>query len=400
MKQKWNVGLRRFKILVAGDHDNSFFDPEAERMYKEYLASWGKSYEDYRPQFLTAAFFVYAMRQARQVIQKDFPNSEIGLTFNICMPIDYIENNPVNTEYKRIIATAEFTDSNCKDNVSPETLLSYIREHYDHVELQGDETRHVFFVPESVAEIASYLDSLQVQEGLHAVIDFGAGTTDVSIFNLHNVKKANAHSYWYAARNLPQGIQQIRRIIAAYLEGCGGDGNRVNEQRVTQSLEKDFSKIPRQFQENAYHQLKQIWKDSKCVWQQAYTHLQKQDAWDIHANPARYSREKHSLYKEDRVDIYICGGGAQSSFCQKIFQHNPNMQAWGPYPVSNLPEPDDYDSLEEKSPFSRLSVAYGLTIPKPSLQKFTLPKDSPDHTPVMIYKHRENLGCDLGKDFT
>lgn len=397
----WNMGLRRFKILVAGDCDNSFRDVEAEQEYNEYLVSCGKAYDDYKPHFLAVAFLVLVMRQARQIIQKDFRNSEIVFSFNICMPIDFIENNPVSSVYEKIIATAELTDSNCRENVSPEILLAYIKEHYEDGVFQSNESRRVFFVPESIAETASYFDSLHVQEGLHAVIDFGAGTTDISIFNLCDVKKANAHSYWYATRNLPQGMQQIRSIIAAYLEQYhGNNGHRVNEQQVTELFEKNFSRIPKPIREKASHRLKQIWKESACVWRQAYSHVRNQNAWDVHANPPVYRRTRHSLYKDHRVDIYICGGGANVRSVKEIFQHNPNTITWGPYPIRSLPEPDDYDSLKEKAPFSRLSVAYGLTIPIPSLQQFTLPKDSPDHTPVMVYNHRESLDSDLGKDLT
>jgi len=50
--------------------------------------------------------------------------------------------------------------------------------------IENDNEKRVFAVPESVAGIASYLISLRQHTGLHALIDFGAGTTDLSICNL------------------------------------------------------------------------------------------------------------------------------------------------------------------------------------------------------------------------
>src|SRR5690606_40090411 len=39
-------------------------------------------------------------------------------------------------------------------------------------------------VPEFVAQIAGYLRSTRVREGLHALVDIGSGTLDVATFNV------------------------------------------------------------------------------------------------------------------------------------------------------------------------------------------------------------------------
>jgi len=93
----------------------------------------------------------------------------------------------------------------------------------------------LFGVPEAVAEIASYLVSLQVKNGLHAVIDFGAGTTDFSIFNLENVRTRAEEKFWYAARNLPRGAQRIERIVSLYLENMSREGN-ITDSHVVRAV--------------------------------------------------------------------------------------------------------------------------------------------------------------------
>ena len=50
----------------------------------------------------------------------------------------------------------------------------------------SDPDARVFAVPEAVAQVACYFSSLQRESGLHAIIDIGSGTTDVSIFNLQD----------------------------------------------------------------------------------------------------------------------------------------------------------------------------------------------------------------------
>ena len=51
------------------------------------------------------------------------------------------------------------------------------------------------------------------------------------------------------------------------------------------------------------------------------------------------------------------------------------------YGVSKLPAPEYYEPGKSRAPFERMSVAYGLAIPFPQLDDFTLPGGSPDHTP-------------------
>ncbi len=40
--------------------------------------------------------------------------------------------------------------------------------------------------------------------------------------------------------------------------------------------------------------------------------------------------------------------------------------------------------MDDKVPFERMSVAYGLCQPLPSLGDYTLPNDSPDQTPSRL----------------
>lgn len=361
----WDSGLRRFKILVAGKSVSSFSDEITENSYRNYLLDNGREQSQYKPEFLTSAFLAFAMRQARMNIQKDFPGCDLDLAFNICMPIDYLQSSSVKTVYEKIIATAAAIDTHYTEHTSSAELLEYARSSYEQTVYQPeDQKTRVFFIPESVAEIASYLASLQVREGIHAVIDFGAGTTDISIFNLKNARDWDSKVYWYAACNLPKGTQQIERILAEFIHNSLQTSIRENQ---IIDLLKDLNKIPQVFKERIQQALFDIWKSTHPIWGKAYSHCKKQTEWE-----------------RDKVHVFVCGGGSKNPFVPKIFSeswmHRPG-QDWGPYPLRTLPVPDDYDSLNGRVPFERLSVAYGLTIPKPELTEYVLPEDAPDHTP-------------------
>ncbi len=302
------------------------------------------------------------MRQARLTIQEEFPEYEIDLAFNICVPIDHIQNNNVRNIFETILSTAEAIEAEWHDG-DLDNLLKLSKERYRISKYNPhDENTRVFAVPEAVAEVASYLVSLQVRDGLHAVIDFGAGTTDFSIFNLHNARDTNSTTYWYSARNIPRGTHRIERIIADLLRPPDGV---LSELQVSEALE-DISQWPPTLQQEVRQELYSLWEVSHRVWGEAYGHLKKQSEWE-----------------KDKVQVFICGGGSKLPFVKEIFRKSW-MEGWGPYQISTLPIPDDYESFSNKAPFERLSVAYGLTQPLPTLGKFILPADSPDHTPPRL----------------
>ena len=116
--------------------------------------------------------------------------------------------------------------------------------------------------------------------------------------------------------------------------------------------------------------------------------------WDKMLKVVSEAYRKHlrstDLWEGDKVQIFISGGGAAEKLVSEIFcqpwpwpgQHEKN------HPVRILPVPEDYSEEENKIPFYRFAVAYGLSFPKPVLQidDYILPKDAPDETPKEIIR--------------
>ncbi len=276
----------------------------------------------------------------------------MDMEFNTCIPIDHIQNNNVRPIFEQILATAEAIEKEWTNDEDCNKLLDLVKEKYKKVQyLPTDPNTRMFGVPEAVAEIASYLVSTQKRDGLHAVIDFGAGTTDFSIFNLENVGMRGAvKKIWYAARNLPRGTQRIERIVSLYLKKISKE-EKVTDSHVVSAI-SNVTKLPDEIKYEIKKELKELWEDSHVVWGQAYSRRKSQSEWE-----------------KDKVHVLICGGGAKAPFIKEIFSKSW-MTDWGPYPVYLLPIPDDYDSMDDKAPFDRLSVAYGLCQPLRRLYYF------------------------------
>ena len=215
---EWDIGFQRFKVLVAGNQDDNFFDKRTHDQFRNYRKK--NDYpEDFTPEKLSAIYLAHVMHICREKITNfsEYKDREIEIAFNICMPIEHVENNKVRIEFERIFSWAESIEANWKD-----LYLDAHKIDFNSLDLIDKSKSRVSAIPEAVAGLASYLISLRREDGIHAIIDLGAGTTDLSICNLIS-QKEETYSYWYAARNILSGTTNIEQVIAAHIKACNLD---------------------------------------------------------------------------------------------------------------------------------------------------------------------------------
>jgi len=284
------------------------------------------------------------------------------------MPIDHYENNPVREAFIKIFSWAEAIERTwCTNGES----FDIMQASYDVKPIYDPSESRVHAVPESVAAMASYLTSLRRRSGIHAVIDLGAGTTDVSICNLH-INMGESKSYWYAARNIPKGTINVERVIASHLNECSMCTCQDMSEFLC-SLSEDGASIsamkyPEKLNSSMYEEIRKIKTDQEYyrTWGSAYKfHFRKETAWND-------------------VEIFLSGGGANFPYVQDIFSIPWWNKIQARYRTSILPTPDNYDPGKCRAPFERMSVAYGLSYPIPQFEDYTLPGDCKDQTPPTL----------------
>ena len=355
-------GLRNFKTLLAAKHDAAFQCPAAEKAFYDYVLNNGFTVNDVTPEVVTALYLAKVMAVARHYLEDKFKDRKLNISFNVCVPIDYMQNNVVLADFERVFAVAERLErtrhdgGNCDIIAEAHKLLGSVQ--YD----KNDPATRVFAIPEAVAEVAGYLRSLRKKEGIHALIDFGAGTTDVSIFNLMNF--AEEFTYWYASRNIPVGMFSAEKMVSEYLQKTQGFcsvrqlSELLNELKSRKKEHPDICFGMR----NVFEFLRES-TDYRQTWKDAYQHYSKESKW-------------HD------VKIFISGGGVSLPYIDDIF----SVPSWWDhlsgyrYVVEIVPVPDDYAN-SDRAPFYRMLVAYGLCTPVPLLGKFVLPRDCPVQTP-------------------
>ncbi|MDO9517209.1 MAG: hypothetical protein Q7J10_04070 [Methanosarcinaceae archaeon] len=369
LDQEWDSGLNRFKVIVAGKYDNKFRESITENKFYEYLKSHDYD-KSFTPERITAIYLAYAMNEARRIIEgyPEYKDVELDISFNVCIPIDHIENNEVQPVFEKIFSHAEMIEKEWRQK-SPG--FDPIKASYDleNKPTIADRDKRVFAVPEAVASIQSYLVSLRKQEGLHAVIDLGAGTTDVSIFNLF-MPAGDSVSYWYAARNIPKGTINIERVIASYLTdlNCSSPCTCSDLFTCLSNL-RDSSKENNTIIPAVFNEIRAIKKSDEYyqTWGSAYLyHLKKSSAWN-------------------NVEVFVCGGGSNLPYIEEVF----SVPWWNSlkefrYNVSPLPTPFNYETEGINAPFERMAVAYGLAHPLPEFGGYVLPQEAPDDTPPII----------------
>lgn len=367
LDKTWDLGFRRFKVIVAGNADDKYRDVLNEENFQKYREGHGWD-ETLTPERITAIYLAYVMYLTNSIICRmpEFLSRQPELDFNICMPIDHVENFKVKSAFERIFKWAEAIYKNwlIKEK-SPDPIKASFD--FENIPLPPEESR-VYAVPEAVAEVASYTVSLRRKEGIHAIIDFGSGTTDVAVFNYMN-PFGESKSTWYSARNIPQGTIEIERMLTKHgrrnnhnsscrcsdvykqMEGLFEFCKTHNNSEIAVSIDKTLTAL----------------RDSEAylgAWRAAYKHMRKQTAWD-----------------KDKVHIFISGGGVNLPNIGLLFSKPWWESLEGPYRVEAMPPPDDFDPGVLRTPFERVAVAYGLSIPLPALDEFVLPSQAPDHTP-------------------
>ena len=375
----WDEGIRRFKMLVAGHYDKSFCEKTNRKKYFDYLEEIDEicdtkhAVDELHPIYLTITYLAYILQLARKMIQINYPDNELALVFNVGIPVDQRENSDVFNGFLDILAVAEKLE---KTYTTPDNTFQQARKYFQKIKYNKEKAR-IFAIPEAVAIIASYTSSPGAKDGLYTLIDFGSGTTDISIINIKNKEL----KVW-AAKHIPRGMNKVDEIITESIKAHMSEAELATCFKKTGTWSETLdNKIQKSLDE--------LWELTHPVWDQAYRLKMRQSFWS-----------------ENEVQVYICGGGAQMSyfiadiFCKYCLFGKKGTEPGGRpvnYPIKTIPEPDNYSKyiLEPDNyskievPFSRICLAYGLTIPEPLLGKYILPADAPNETPQpkIEFKH-------------
>jgi hypothetical protein len=355
--------LSRFKMLLAGQHDARFLDRENYARFQEhvYRATGGEA--TCTPESLTATYLAFTIRLVRGCLARAVGSKDLDLAFNVSVPVDQRENNKVFSAFERTIGCAQVLEQEADESHSARDWLAKARELLPTItyDAAAAATR-VFVLPEALAASSGYITSLGRRSGLHALIDIGAGTTDVSIFDLQLMKASGARSTWYAARSLPFGAWRSEQLVMQHLRTLGRSD--LADRGAIHAVLQQRDDVGLQCRRIVRNELTALWERTRATWSEAFNHLKQESAW----------RGKN------KVKVFLAGGGALLPSAEVVFA-KAWMTRWEPYNCSVMPDPDAPTQPRSDAPFARQCVAFGLSTPVPEIGHYVLPADAPNNTP-------------------
>jgi hypothetical protein len=150
-------------------------------------------------QDMLTLYVAWTRREALRVLEELFPGLKPSRTlWNVAVPLGQVDTFAINDAYNVLLGTAVELDGLIEQEVDLETALSCLRDLKREVTRAPSEAERTFFlVPETLAAIQGYIHLPATKLGLYGIVDVGAGTTDVSFFDLYD--KADRKLAFYAA---------------------------------------------------------------------------------------------------------------------------------------------------------------------------------------------------------
>lgn len=314
---------------------------------------------DSRMMSVCAGFLAYVMTFVKdQICSLTNAGPDDMFVFSVCLPVDRMNNNAIVKRFDKVLMYAkEVMELGCLNNL--EEIKKIICSSNTIGETES-RTRTAI-IPESIAEVLDYCNR-KARNQLYALYDFGAGTTDLTIF-LYNSLKGQAQIA--EAQVVNKGYSYIDRLK---------NNGVVNA-----------SDVRRYYSE--------IWHEFRI-----------QDTW---ARAKRKIAGIESMRFFYDITLFGSGGGFNDEIVRDVFKKVPlyhertNDFIVAKSGISKLEEPIDWDTT--KPPYFRYAVSFGLTKkPEETLKSYLLPRDFsiPDRSirirtskePDVLYPNNSWLG--------
>ena len=240
--------------------------------------------------------------------------------------------------------------------------------------------------PEFSAQVSSYVQSPRKSTDLHALIDIGGGTIDVTLFNVVVDQEEEAHRYPILARNVvPLGT---RFLIEERLRMLSPDSLVVfSPHEPVPSNEDMISTLGVTFADLA--KADQDFKNRV------------QSAWSEEFRYTKTMRYGESRAWQDGLPVFVSGGGAACEFYQEaLVDLFPPKYPWATR-MEQLPVPEDLEAPGiDNENFGRLAVAYGLSFDADDIGEIIRPEEIEDLRQVSDVGKRYRDSHSVTKDVT
>ncbi|MCS7026014.1 MAG: hypothetical protein NZV14_14515 [Bryobacteraceae bacterium] len=130
---------------------------------------------------LVSLFLANVFRQVEEGLQRRFPEVSLTLFWNVSCPIDHLDRKDLRSSWERMTGAAIELRHQISNPV-PADILALATKLASSLIPPPKEERNYFVCPETLAAVKSFLESHKAESKTYAIVDVGAGTTEVSFF--------------------------------------------------------------------------------------------------------------------------------------------------------------------------------------------------------------------------
>ena len=319
------------------------------------------------PLKLGTFFLGHVIRRAKDKITKMFSELyDLQITYNMCVPVNFVINKKVLNSFNHCLFLAYHLSEVARDGSNLKDLDEYYKIlDINYCRIPSAEKRQTFVQPETVAGIFQYMMSPRTDEGLYAIVDIGAGTSDISFFRLSKISGEMALSIYEAQTHLI-GANEVDNALLRFLADRRAIPNEVGATTRNEWLQKirtlkerngetshkirtatgEFTITSEDFERICTPVGEKVFTKYQETWRNAY-------------------RKETSESKWEKYDLFLIGGGSKIRSINKKLEKKP----WERIQKINrcaLVSPTDLimeSGLSENSheTFQRLAIAYGLS---------------------------------------
>lgn len=304
-----------------------------------------------RSQIDACAYLALVIRYSRNWLEEThgnyFQDRELDWFINIGLPTDNWHDNELTEVYRKITKAAwalacipvPISVNQVRLILFNRSAIRAIDDYYIHPDKIG-----VF--PEFAAQIAGYVKSPLRKHDLHALIDVGAGTLDVTVFNVWEQEGDDL---------FPIFAKDVASLGVYYL-----NQNRVDESKYQGSWRPD----PFAEASNDEEVAKLLNISPRGLQEIDKPFCSK--VRSLITEQLKYTKKER--YPESRrwasgIPTFLCGGGSRLQMYANIFEELESAKPPCKITLARLPKPESLQAPSvTDADFDRLSVAYGLSL--------------------------------------
>ena len=355
---------------------------ESGCVYDETIRAFGHDPNEMTPAVAATSFVAQALAHAKARILRQLDASTAIWTVNMCVPTSTLRDSGVIRAYEIVLHEGNrLSDALLDDTGGQEFSSREIKRRIQECELPDKREKMTFVVSEALAEVTAYVHSAAVEDRKYAVVDIGAGTTDISFFRPIVRPRAPRKVYWFGTKTVPIAGDAVddalRSECAAQLPETRETNHNALREVIRHSKEN--------WTEGTALRLRMSDGDKTLPWtnglravSRPYSDLRHayERAWG-----AAYETEKGTR-KWENVRVLVGGGSSglpkvKREFLRSVYHGIPNWQEEYIHGPGDL----DYGDVASSDDFYRLAVAYGLSTRFGELpgEGFLPPMERPRH---------------------